>query len=71
MTIVLLRVELGIAYDQYTSKTAISMNSQRPIALASFPSKHNQTISIDVEAQASDDSYDTGLESKQIRHSQF
>jgi hypothetical protein len=57
---------MGITYDRNTSKTAYSMNSRRPIPLAQFPSKLNQSITIDVEFPATDDPYDKGLESKVI-----
>ena len=66
-----MRVELGITYDYNTSKTAVSTNSRRPIPLASFPSKPNQTSSIDVDVQVSVDSYDTDLEGKHIRPKRF
>ena len=44
-TIVLVRVEMGVSYDHATSKTANSANSGRPIQLAPFASKLNQTSS--------------------------
>ena len=44
-TVVLVRVEMGVTYDQNTSKTAYFTNSRRgPIQLAPYPSsKFNQT----------------------------
>lgn len=66
-----MRVELGVSFDRNTSKTVFSTNSGRPIPLAAFPSKLNQTSSTDVEAQVSDDSYDAGLESKHNRPNRF
>ena len=61
-----MRVEMGITYDHTASKTTYSTTSRRPIPLAPFSSKLNQSISIDVESRASDDPYDTRSESKLI-----
>ena len=63
-TVVLVRVEMGITYDHNTSKVVHSTNSRRPIPLAPFTSKLNQSITIDVEGHVSDYSYDMRAESK-------
>ena len=72
-TVVLVRVEMGVTYDNNTTRTAYSnaaysTNSRRnPIPLAPFSSKLNQSTTLDVEARASEDPYDARSERKLIR----
>ena len=60
-TVVLVRVEMGISYDQNTSRTANSANSGRPIQLTPF-TKLNQSTIID----GGDDLQDARSERKLI-----
>jgi hypothetical protein len=63
-TVVLVRVELGISYDNNTTKAVNSATSGRPIQLTPFASKPNQTRSTIIDVPGSDDPYDTRSERK-------
>ena len=73
-TVVLVRVEMGITYDEHnTSKTASRFSTAsrlgRPIQLAPFPSspsKLNQSMTMDVEGHVLDYSFDSRSETKLI-----
>ena len=61
-TIVLVRVDLGISYDHYTSRTANSANSG-PLQLTTFTAKINQPSFMDI---SEDDPHDARSERKLI-----
>ena len=65
-TVVLVRVEMGISYDNNTSRTANSANSGRPIQLAPFASKVNQTTTSIIDI-AGDYSHEARSEGKLMR----
>jgi hypothetical protein len=64
-TVVLVRVEMGVSYDNNTSNTANSTNTGRPIQLTPFATKLNQTSIIDIAV--SDDPHDLHSERKIMR----